>query len=189
MLFEFCAEDSVQEWLFYCENDDLILVPRRELSDLACSCCGKLDELESLKRGLSNVRLNTEYDVVLSGEDWLCVSSKFVTLYQDIGANGLEFIAMADGFFAVFCTNLISVDTKVAGFHELQRCVECGRFQERIVGPMAASFGLVEDTGSFFSSDIPNENVRAMHQRIFVSDGILSEFQHRQISGLCFVPW
>lgn len=186
---ELCAEDSDQEWLFFQDNDEGILIPRGEYADLACWTCGKIDEIAALKRGVLNIVFDTDDDVVLSAEDWLCVSPKFVALYTQLGISGLEFIPTRGGFFAVLCTNVIEIDPTTAGFEELKRCAACERPQERIVGPMATSFGHIRDRDSFFTASIPNENVRAMHQRIFTSQRVSNAFPASQLAGLCFVEW
>lgn len=189
MMYEFCAEDSVEEWLFFQENDTGTLVPRNEYRDLQCARCEKLDEFKSLKRGLQGVSFDTEYDVVLTGEDWLCVSSRFVDVYKRVGAVGLEFIPIPNGFSAVVCTNKVAIDIEIAGFEELRKCSVCGRFQERIVGPLAVSFGQMQKDNSFFVADVENENVRAVHQRIFVQSHLSRAFQDANLTGMCLVEW
>ncbi len=154
-----------------------------------CSRCGKVNEITALSRGICNVVLDTDFDVVLSGEDWLCVSSQFVEVYKQLGALGLQFTSLPNEFFLVFCNNLLPVDPDLAGFQELNECKVCGRFQERIVGPMAVSFGQVPNQESFFTASIPNENVRAMHQRIFTSERMANLFRHSSLRGMCFVEW
>lgn len=88
---------------------------RARYKSLACAECGRVDELEALRRGFdTDVRLRSRFDYFASDDGFICVNQRGRTIFEESGAAGLEFLALPDGMhFVVVTTHRVPVKRKV----------------------------------------------------------------------------
>ena len=93
--------------------------PNRRLCEryktLACSSCGRVDELEALSRGFDDAtHIRSKFDCFTSDDGFKCVSKRGRNIIEESGATGLEFLSLPGGeYFVVVATHRIPVKRKV----------------------------------------------------------------------------
>lgn len=179
-------DDSSDSWLFFEDDAKGRLVVREEYRDLRCRACGKIDEEIALQRGISpRFAIRSRRDVIATGDDRICVSSRFRDLIASHAFEGLDFIPIPESDrFLLIPVCLVKTDELRAGFENHQKCSVCERFGERIIGPMIDGMEIPDSSKTFFSSAIANENVKVSYRPLFSSEAIVSALKAAKVSGI-----
>lgn len=189
MIYELCPDESLNDqWLFYADDEDGRLVVRDEYTELACRRCGKFDEGRAIEIGVSPAfRCETDRDLVATSEDWLCMSRGLREHLDAHGYGGLGYAPIPHSdHLIVYPTMLVETDETRAGFENHRRCGLCGRFSERVVGPMLAALK-IPSVPTFFASTIQSENVKVVRHRIFADEAIVASLRSLRFLGIEFV--
>jgi hypothetical protein len=83
---------------------------------------------------------------------------------------------------------LVETAAAKAGFESRGQCQICGRFSEKLVGPLLRGMRVPSSDTVFFASQIANENVRVGYRPFFVSDKIVQALKKAKVGGVDFVP-
>ena len=184
------VDDEASHWLFYCDDRQNRLVVRPEYRDLTCSGCGKVNESEALRRGVSTgFVVRSQKDWIGTAEGWVCVSQRFRDVVEQNDIGGLSFLTIPSnsGHFVVEFTCLVSTNADKAGFDCKNPCVVCGRYQEKLVGPFLESMTLPEAKKTVFVSEQANENVKAAYRPAFADRMVVKLLRESNIVGIDFV--
>ena len=182
-------DELSDNWLFFEEDLNGVLVVREEYRDLVCQSCGKIDENIAISRGLSShFIVETNSDIVATSEDWICVSARFCDEIMKLKFGGLRFIPLADSKHSIVMPELlVETDETRAGFENHNQCTSCGRFGERIIGPFIQGMRLPASDSTFFASSIANENVKVSYYRFFASELMVEAIRKLEFAGIDFV--
>ncbi len=177
------------EWLFFEDDENGRLVVREEYGDLVCPACGKIDEAAALARGIGDgFRCRTDRDLVATSEDWLCASARFREFVEASRLEGLGFVPVPHSdYHVVQPTTLVETDETAAGFENHRLCGTCGRYSERVAGPLLAGMQLPESHSVFFGSSIANENVKVAYRPCFAHEDVIDLLKSRDFDGIDFV--
>jgi hypothetical protein len=183
-------DDSLDgQWLFFRDDERGKLVVRNEYADLVCRSCGKFDEHRAIDFGISpSFQCRTDRDLVGTSEGWLCASSGMRKYVEECEYGGLTFVPVPQSpHFVVYPAVLVETDEELAAFENHRRCHACGRYSERIVGPVLAGMRIPSSSTTFFGSAIANENVKVAYRPIFASGEIVESLRSRGFVGVDFV--
>lgn len=178
-------------WIFFEDDQNGHLIVRPEYKDLVCGSCGKIDEATAIKRGVTdNFKIKSKLDWHGTFDDQICVTRLFRDIIETEKFQGLKFISIPSDpdRFLVICTNLVATNEKLAGFENIDLCSACGRYKEKVVGPMLQGMELPDSDLTFFASKIANENVKVSYRPIFASNTIVKVLKKAKIKGICYVP-
>lgn len=190
MIYMIEPDDELSDnWLFFEDDPNGILVVREEYRDLVCQSCGKIDENIAISRGpSSNFIVQTNSDIIATSEDWICVSARFCEQINNLEFGGLRFVSLADSKFSIVMPELlVETDETKAGFENHNQCASCGRFGERIIGPFIEGMRLPTSNSTFFASSIANENVKVSYYRFFASELMVEAIRRLEFAGIDFV--
>lgn len=189
-IYTCCSDDDTQEhWLFF-EDVGGRLKVRTEYRDLACSSCGKIDEQAALRRGVSsNFAVRAKKDWIGTSDDYVCMTLRLRNIIESNGFRGLVFLEIpeAPNHFVVNCVNLVRTDEVKAGFENHGKCPTCGRFADRLIGPLIDGMAVPTEDDTFFASAIANESVHVSYRPIFASERIVKVLKAAKIKGVDFV--
>lgn len=169
------------------EDDDKDrLVVRREYADLQCQSCHKINEEAALARGLSSrLSIKTTKDWVSTSESWICVSKRFKDYVCGEGIEGLTFMSLpGENMFVLQCNQLVATDESLAAFENHNLCGVCGRYREKIVGPLLTSLTVPSAAKTFFASQIANENVKVSYRCLFATASLTKDLRKMKFKGL-----
>lgn len=182
------SHDLSDTWLFFEDDQNERLVVRKEYSDLQCSCCGKINEDEAIRRGISqNFIVKSSKDWMATSEGWICVSGRFREFVSSEHIDGLNFIESPGNVFVIRSNKIVATDEQIAGFENHGLCNQCGRYRERLVGPLVASLAVPKEDRAFFASEIQNENARASYRTLFATPGLVKVLRKEKFKGLSIV--
>jgi len=179
------------DWLFFKDDRNDHLTIRSEYKDLACSLCGKLNEEAAIQKGIAgDFIIKSKLDWHGSFDDQIIVTKRFKDIVESENFQGLNFISIPNDSdrFLVLCTCLVSTNEEMAGFENNNLCSKCGRYEERLVGPLLQGMELPSSDLTFFASEIANENSKVSYRPIFASETIIKILKKWKIKGLDIVP-
>ena len=174
-------------WLFWYEDNDDHIRPRRVYSDLVCAKCGKLDEVAAINRGLDpDIKIRSKRDYIGTTDGFELVTRRAREAFGEEGIKGLRFIQLSDGNHSVLWPELrVPTDLSTAGFQFVgPKCARCGRYREACVGPFSQSLTIPDDPMVVFASEVWNENRRGRVLWLFAQEPAANALKRMRLTGL-----
>lgn len=152
--FRLYPHDTSEEVALFSTFDETLqkMTLRTEYRDLACSKCGKIDELQALERGLADdIEVPYERDFSSSFELLPIVSLRMRNLLAG-WADAIRYYALpaAPGYFVAMPHLLLWPDPLNPAFRVFGQCAACGRSTEVVWGREPLTLDRQFDVGVFW---------------------------------------
>ncbi len=189
MIYELSPGDCPSApWLFYDDSSEKLRV-RTEYTAYQCSECGKVDELRALaQQGVVNdFQPNSTWDWIGTIDDWSCITTRVREVFESANVEGISFLPVpaSDNHWVIVPNYFAATDEEEAGFENTGKaCSKCGRYPEKLVGPMLCGVSIPQDENIVFASEIGNENVKVRYFSLFCSQKIANLIRKSGIVGL-----
>jgi len=149
--------------------------------------CGKLDEVDAIKRGIDpNITIRSKRDFIGTTDGFKVVTRRAVEAFREDGIKGLRFIPLPDQkHFVPWPEMRVKTDLSKAGFEYVgPKCGRCGRYRGAYVGPFAISLTVPDDPMVVFASEIWNEDGRGRVLWLFAQEPVAKALKLKRLTGL-----
>ena len=161
---------------------------RESYKDLACSSCGRINELSALERGIErDIQLPDRMaDVVNSDDDFKIVSLGCRSFLETCDNARIRYFSFPSDsrFFVAVPEILIPIEKDNKAFRTEGFCAKCGRFRNVLIG--TELFPLPSDllVGAFMF-----ENAKSLSPVWLISEVIVQKLKTSKLKGFEFHPY
>lgn len=179
-------DQRYNNWLLYTESSSGVSL-RPEYKDLACSKCGKLDELEAIERGISpDTTLRTSSDYLMTDDGFVCVSEALRETLTSSGVSNITYLTIAGktDYFIALPSVVSATDKETCDIEFHRPCGECTRFRETCFFPALESLDIPTDALALVSPAISLESVRGRKFWFCASSDVVTILKASKSKGL-----
>jgi hypothetical protein len=184
------SSDELDSEVFFTEDADGRRVLRSLYQDLACTKCGKFDEISALNRGIdADLRINLENgsDFGATSDYVNVISRRFQSVLDELHVEGIRFVPCGDhGESIVVPMSVAATDIARCkmDFRGRRPCAVCARYSITCFSPSVSAMTLPSKSMTLCVPSQRPETKSVSMLLLIMSEELATELRGRRLAGI-----